>query len=217
MANKFWKVGGCHVEELALPTRAIQLSDKVLSTNEAVHWAHNSCRLLKAVTTTPCICLELEALDRSEINICKAYTWVWLHCGSPAEPRLLPTVVLQVVVVVRTGSPRTRTAHNTLAGEFWQEVDLKCSTELVWTVACTILTAFLFSLDLLPSFGPFVLEFWLALSSESGSASEEEVSEGGGLLFCTWWVDLPGPSLLLSPLCFPLPGMSLHTNTQIPW
>ncbi len=45
------------MEELALPTHAIQLSDEVLRTNEAAsvelheakaaHWAHNSCRLLK--------------------------------------------------------------------------------------------------------------------------------------------------------------------------
>ncbi len=30
-----------------------------------------------------------------------------LHCGSPAEPRLLPTAVLQVAAVVRMGSPGT--------------------------------------------------------------------------------------------------------------
>ncbi len=57
------------MEELALPTRAIQLSGEVLSTDEAAsaelrkaeaaHWTRNSCRLFKAVPTTPCICPEL--------------------------------------------------------------------------------------------------------------------------------------------------------------
>ncbi len=41
---------------------------------------------------------------------------VLLHCSSPAEPRLLLTAVLQVAAVVRTGSPGTRTAHNTSDG-----------------------------------------------------------------------------------------------------
>ncbi len=68
MANKFWKVGGCRVEELALPTCGIQLSGEVLSTDEAasaelleaeaVHRACNSCRLFKAMPTTPCVCRE---------------------------------------------------------------------------------------------------------------------------------------------------------------
>ncbi len=59
----------CRVEELPLPTHVIQLSDEVLSTDEAAsaelreaeaaHQARNSCRLLKAATMTPCICLEL--------------------------------------------------------------------------------------------------------------------------------------------------------------
>ena len=54
------------MEELALPTRAIQLSGEVLSTDEAtsaelreaeaVHWTRNSRRLFKAAPTTPCIC-----------------------------------------------------------------------------------------------------------------------------------------------------------------
>ena len=37
MANKFWKAGGCRVEELALPTR-MQSSfwSKMLSTDEAI-------------------------------------------------------------------------------------------------------------------------------------------------------------------------------------
>ncbi len=56
----------CHVEELPLPTRAIQLSDEVLSTDEAasaelceaeaVHQTRNSHRLFKAVPMIPCIC-----------------------------------------------------------------------------------------------------------------------------------------------------------------
>ncbi len=62
----------CRVEELALPTRAIQLSGEALSTDEAasaelreaeaVHQARNSCHLHKAVTMTPCIYLELDSL-----------------------------------------------------------------------------------------------------------------------------------------------------------
>ncbi len=56
------------MEELALPTRRIQLSGEVLSTDEAasvelreaeaVHQTHNSHRLFKAVPTTPCVCRE---------------------------------------------------------------------------------------------------------------------------------------------------------------
>ncbi len=56
----------CRVEELSLPTRAIQLSGEVLSTDEAasaelreaeaVHWTRSSHRLFKAVPTTPCVC-----------------------------------------------------------------------------------------------------------------------------------------------------------------
>ncbi len=62
----------CRVEELALPTRVIQLLGEVLSTDkaasaelceaEAVHRARNSHCLLKAMTTTPCVCLELDSL-----------------------------------------------------------------------------------------------------------------------------------------------------------
>ncbi len=58
------------MEELALPTHAIQLSGKVLSTDEAasaelheaeaVHWTRSSRRLFKAAPTTPCICRELQ-------------------------------------------------------------------------------------------------------------------------------------------------------------
>ncbi len=58
----------CRVEELALPTRAIQLSGEVLSTDEAasaelreaeaVHQTRSSCCLFKAAPTTPCICRE---------------------------------------------------------------------------------------------------------------------------------------------------------------
>ncbi len=60
----------CRVEELALPTRAIQLSGEVLSTDEApsaelleaeaAHRTRNSHRLFKAAPTTPCICRELQ-------------------------------------------------------------------------------------------------------------------------------------------------------------
>ncbi len=59
----------CRVEELALPTCAIQLSGEVLSTDEAAsaelheakaaHRTHNSRRLFKAAPMTPCICQEL--------------------------------------------------------------------------------------------------------------------------------------------------------------
>ncbi len=69
------------MEELALPTHAIQLSDEMLSTDEAAsaelceaeaaHRTRSSCRLLKAATTTPCVCL-LRAIQlttgRIEIN-----------------------------------------------------------------------------------------------------------------------------------------------------
>ena len=65
-------VDGCRVEELALPTRAIQLSGKVLSTDEAasaelreaeaVHRTRSSRRLFKAAPTTPCVCRELHSL-----------------------------------------------------------------------------------------------------------------------------------------------------------
>ncbi len=58
----------CRVEELALPTRAIQLSGEELSTDEAasvelrkaeaVHWTRNSCRLFKAAPMIPCVCQE---------------------------------------------------------------------------------------------------------------------------------------------------------------
>ncbi len=54
------------MEELALPTCAIQLSDEVLSTDEAAsaelreaeaaHWTLSSCRLFKAVPMTPWVC-----------------------------------------------------------------------------------------------------------------------------------------------------------------
>ncbi len=54
------------MEELALPTRGIQLLGKVLSTDEAasaelreaeaVHQARNSRCLFKAMPTTPCVC-----------------------------------------------------------------------------------------------------------------------------------------------------------------
>ncbi len=56
------------MEELPLPTHAIQLSGEVLSTDEAasaelreaeaVHQNRNSRRLFKAAPTTPCVCQE---------------------------------------------------------------------------------------------------------------------------------------------------------------
>ena len=120
--TSFERQGGCRMEELALPTHAIQLSGEVLSTDEATsaelckaeaaHRARNSCRLHKATTTTPWVCLKLLSLGQDWNKHFWAYAWVLLHCGSPAEPRLLPTAVPQVVVVVRMGSPRTQTAHN---------------------------------------------------------------------------------------------------------
>ncbi len=58
------------MEELALPTHAIQLSGEVLSTDEAAsaelreaeaaHRTRSSCYLFKAAPTTPCICRELQ-------------------------------------------------------------------------------------------------------------------------------------------------------------
>ncbi len=76
-ALKSWKrrrlhsdahVHSCRVEELALPTRAIQLSGEELSTDEAasaelheaeaVHQTRNSRRLFKAAPMTPCVCRE---------------------------------------------------------------------------------------------------------------------------------------------------------------
>ncbi len=58
-------VARCRVEELALPTRAIQLSGEVLSTHEAAsaelrkaeaaHWTRSSHHLFKAAPTTPCV------------------------------------------------------------------------------------------------------------------------------------------------------------------
>ncbi len=60
----------CRVEELPLPTHAIQLSGEVLSTDEAAsaelckaeaaHRTCNSCCLFKATPMTPCICRELQ-------------------------------------------------------------------------------------------------------------------------------------------------------------
>ncbi len=61
------KMKYCRVEELALPTRAIQLSGEVLSTDEAasaereaeaVHRTRSSRHLFKAAPMTPCVCRE---------------------------------------------------------------------------------------------------------------------------------------------------------------
>ncbi len=70
MAKASW----CHVEELALPRRAIQLLGELLSTDEAASvelheaeaalWTRNSCHLHKAMTMTPCVCLELLSLGQ---------------------------------------------------------------------------------------------------------------------------------------------------------
>ncbi len=60
------------MEELALPTRAIQLSGEVLSTDEAAsaelreaeaaHQTRSSRHLFKATPMTPCVCQELHSL-----------------------------------------------------------------------------------------------------------------------------------------------------------
>ncbi len=56
----------CRVEELPLPTRAIQLLGEGLSTDEAAsaelqeaeaaHWTRSLHHLFKAVPMTPCVC-----------------------------------------------------------------------------------------------------------------------------------------------------------------
>ncbi len=67
------------MEELALPTRAIQLSGEVLSTDEAAsaelheaeaaHRTRSLRHLFKATTMTPCICRELQ-LETGLSNKC---------------------------------------------------------------------------------------------------------------------------------------------------
>ncbi len=110
------------MEELALPTRAIQLSGEVLSTGEAasaelceaeaVHWTRSSCRLFKAAPMTPCVCREQQLETGLSNKHLKRTLELLLHCGGPAEPRLLRTVVPHIAVVVWTGATGTRPAHN---------------------------------------------------------------------------------------------------------
>ncbi len=119
------------MEELALPTRGIQLSGEVLSTDEAasaelheaeaVHWTRNSCRLFKAAPMTPCICQE-QQLETGLSNKCLKRTLeLLLHCGGPAKPRLLRTVVPHTAAVVWMGTTGTRPAHNSIKLTlFWE-------------------------------------------------------------------------------------------------
>ncbi len=112
----------CRVEELALPTRAIQLSGEVLSTDEAasaelreaeaVHWTHSSRHLFKAVPTTPYVCREQQLETGLSNKHLKHMLELLLHCGGPAEPRLLCTAVPHTAVVVWTGTTGTQPAHN---------------------------------------------------------------------------------------------------------
>ncbi len=107
----------CRVEELALPTRAIQLSGEELSTDEAasaelheaeaVHRTRNSCCLFKATPTTPCICREQQLEIGVSNKRLKHTLQLLLHCGGPAELRLLRTVVPHTAVVVWTGTTGT--------------------------------------------------------------------------------------------------------------
>ncbi len=110
------------MEELALPTRAIQLSGEVLSTDEAasaelckaeaVHQTRSSRHLFKATPMTPCVCRE-QQLETGLSNKCLKRTLeLLLHCGSLAEPRLLHTAVLHTAAVVWTGTTGTRPTHN---------------------------------------------------------------------------------------------------------
>ncbi len=115
-------IGECRVEELALPTRAIQLSGEVLSTDEsasaelreaeAVHRTRSSRRLFKAAPTTPCVCREQQLETGLSNKRLKRMLELLLHCGGLAEPRLLCTAVLHTAAVVWTGTTGTRPAHN---------------------------------------------------------------------------------------------------------
>ncbi len=91
----------CRVEELALPTRGIQLSGEVLSTDEAasaellqaeaVHRARNSHRLFKAAPMTPCVCREQQLetgvsnkrLKRTLESYSTAAVWLSRGCSVP--------------------------------------------------------------------------------------------------------------------------------------
>ncbi len=111
------------MEELPLPTRAIQLSGEVLSTDEAasaelreaeaVHRTHNSHRLFKATPMTPCVCREQQLETGVSNKRLKHMLELLLHCSGPAEPRLLRTAVRHTAAVVWTGTTGTRPAHNT--------------------------------------------------------------------------------------------------------
>ncbi len=110
------------MEELALPTRAIQLLGEVLSTDkaasaelreaEAVHWTRSSRRLFKATPMTPCVCREQQLETGLSNKHLKRTLELLLHCGGPAELRLLCTAVLHTAAVVWTGTTGTRPAHN---------------------------------------------------------------------------------------------------------
>ncbi len=110
------------MEELALPMRAIQLSGEVLSTDEAasaelheaeaVHRTRSSCCLFKAAPTTPCICREQQLEAGLSNKHLKHTLELLLHCGGPAEPRLLCTAVPHMAAVVWTGTTGTRPTHN---------------------------------------------------------------------------------------------------------
>ncbi len=111
------------MEELALPTRAIQLSGEVLSTDEAasaelheaeaVHQTRRSRHLFKAAPMTPCICQELQLETGLSNKHLKRTLELLLHCSGPAKPRLLRTAVPHTAAVVWTGTTGTRPAHNT--------------------------------------------------------------------------------------------------------
>ncbi len=113
---------GCHVEELALPMHAIQLSGEVLSSDEAasvelreaeaVHRTRSSHCLFKAAPTTPCICREQQLETGLSNKRLKHTLELLLHCGGPAKPRLLCTTVPHTAAVVWTGTTGTWPAHN---------------------------------------------------------------------------------------------------------
>ncbi len=82
------------MEELALPTRTIQLSGEVLSTDEvasaelrkaeAVHWTRSSHCLFKAAPTTPCVCREQQLETGLSNKHLKRTLELLLHCGGLA-------------------------------------------------------------------------------------------------------------------------------------
>ncbi len=152
MANKFWKAGGCCVEELALPTRAIQLSGEELSSDEvasvelreaeAVHRTCNSRCLFKAAPMTPCVCWEQQLETGVSNKRLKRTLELLLHCGGPAEPRLLYTAVQHTAAVVWTGTTGTRPAHNRTQHMFlcymypvWGKVHKFCSAAVCSCIA----------------------------------------------------------------------------------